>query len=418
MTTQHYDALPPDVAALVRDLHALPTPEPPDALYARIAESRRSGLRVLVPDSPSVNPRTRARRWPWVLLAGCAAGSAFVLWQPSPGVGGRRAMSPAVSTQAAAATPDSAHDQADRALPSGSESTSRESLASLIAPWPQLAYAQGTSSAAPYPPISNIDTRRLRFGERVYLRESANAYHDFLPHDVWRTKLAAVVHRGVPAIRLVWERIDRWLEVDSNFLPEPFDTLWLRASDLRPLRHVRGMADTKDLTTFSDSLVTEQTIIDTAAMAVRRRKLGRPEPKYPLPTGWTTSFRIDKSRPFVNREEVLRLLLRAAPLGPGWKASITVRSDGINNITARDQTQFLNLRVAGLDTLQLFNGRVEAWRVELDTGAEPEVWQVSRATGETLTTRGRYDRNYPRTRTIIVGGLELSEKLPPVRLNH
>jgi len=418
MKTQHDDSLPPDVAALAHELRDLPTPDAPESLHTRIARSRESGLRVLVPDTPALDAVSRARRWPWVLIAGCAAGGAFVLWQQTPHGGTGRAAPSAFASQPADAIAESARVQADSEMPNNPESTSRQSLASFMAPWPQLAYAQGTSNAAPYPPLSGIDTKRLRFGERVYLRESANAYHDFLPHDIWRTKLAADVYRGVPAIRLVWERIDRRLEVDSNFLPQPFDTLWLRASDLRPLRHVRGSADTKLLTTYSDSLVTQQTILDTAAMAVRRRKLGLPRPKYPLPTGWTTSFRIDKSRPFVDREEVLRLLLRAAPLGPGWKASITVRSDGINNITARDQTQFLNLRVAGLDTLQLFNGRVEAWRVELDTGAEPEVWQVSRATGETLTTRGRYDRNYPRTRTIMVGGLELVERLPPVRLKR
>jgi hypothetical protein len=418
MTTQHYDALPPDVAALVRDLHALPTPEPSDALHRRIAESRVSGLRVLVPDSPTADAGVRVRRWPWVLFAGCAAGSAFVLWQQRPGVGDKRAVSPAVSTQSAAATPDSARDRADRALPASSESTSRESLASLIAPWPQLAYAQGKSSAAPYPPLNNIDTRRLRFGERVYLRESANAYHDFVPHDIWRTKLAAEKYNGIPAIRLVYEPQSKRLADANEPLILPFDTLWLRASDLRPIRNVRGFSDVNWLTVYTDTLVTQTTFLDTAAMSAARRKMGLPEPKRPTPADFTTSFRVDRSRPFVDREEVLRLLLRAAPLGPGWKASITVRSDGINDRYARDQTQFLNMRVAGLDTVQLFNGRVEAWRVELDTGAEPEVWQVSRATGETLTTRGRYDRNYPRTRTIIVGGLELPERLPPVQLKR
>lgn len=418
MTSHHDNDLPPDVAALAHELRRLPTPDAPDALHTRIAESRESGLRVLVPDSPSVDPRTRARRWPWVLLAGCAAGGAFVLWQQRPGVGDSRVVSPAVSTQSAAATPDSARDQADRALPESTESTSRESIASLIAPWPQLAYAQGKSSAAPYPPLNNIDTKRLRFGERVYLRESANAYHDFVPHDIWRTKLASEKYNGIPAIRLVYEPQSKRLADANEPLILPFDTLWLRASDLRPMRAVRGFSDVKWLTVYTDTLVTQTHFLDTAAISAARRKMGRPEPKRPIPANFTTSFRVDRSRPFVDREEVLRLLLRAAPLAPGWKASITVRSDGINDRYGRDQTQFLNMRVAGLDTVQLFNGRIEAWRVELDTGAEPEVWQVSRATGETLTTRGRYDRNYPRTRTVIVGGLELPERLPPVQLKR
>jgi hypothetical protein len=194
MNAHDHDALPPDVAALASEFRDLPVPDAPEALHTRIAQSRESGLRVLVPDTPALDAVSRARRWPWVLMAGCAAGGAFVLWQQTPLSGTGRAAPTAVASQSADAITDSARVQADSTLPNSPESTSRQSLASFFAPWPQLAYAQNKSAAAPYAPLSNIDTKRLRFGERVFLRESANAYHDFVPHEIWQTKLSADKH--------------------------------------------------------------------------------------------------------------------------------------------------------------------------------------------------------------------------------
>jgi hypothetical protein len=92
MTSHHDKDLPLDVAALVSDLHALPTPDGPESLRRGITESRASGLRVLVPDSPSVDTRRRVRRWPSMLFAGCAAGRLvyLTLQHSNLDFGGRR----------------------------------------------------------------------------------------------------------------------------------------------------------------------------------------------------------------------------------------------------------------------------------------------------------------------------------------
>ena len=80
------------------------------------------------------------------------------------------------------------------------------------------------------------------------------------------------------------------------------------------------------------------------------------------------------------------------------------------------QPTLLNLRVAGVDTVQTFSGRFACWRVLLETGAEPEVWLVSQETGETILTDGPYDSTYPRSRSYLVSGFEETRRIPAVRL--
>ncbi len=76
---------------------------------------------------------------------------------------------------------------------------------------------------------------------------------------------------------------------------------------------------------------------------------------------------------------------------------------------------FRNARVVGIDTVPLFGGRVEAWRVELESGGEPERWLVSRETGETLLTQGPLVVNYPDSRSWLIEGVPERNRLVPVR---
>ena len=72
------------VAALrdLRDqLQALPVPEPPDDLLARIEASRAAGARVILP-GPEVTPRLR-RRWLTWAAAGAVAATVVLLWPRS-----------------------------------------------------------------------------------------------------------------------------------------------------------------------------------------------------------------------------------------------------------------------------------------------------------------------------------------------
>ncbi len=95
----------------------------------------------------------------------------------------------------------------------------------------------------------------------------------------------------------------------------------------------------------------------------------------------------DRRRVFVVSEGMLRVVRSALPLRAGWRGSIGVRK-GESRMFAFGPAGFRNARVVGIGTVQLFGGRVEAWRVELESGGEPERWFVSRETGETLLTQG------------------------------
>ncbi|MBL0940004.1 MAG: hypothetical protein IBJ03_14010 [Gemmatimonadaceae bacterium] len=389
--------LPLDIARLAQQLREATSPEPTDALLDRITSSRANGVRVLITDT--IEPgAARRRRWPWMVLAACAAGGAFLVWREQP----RNTPSIAAKAKPPANAADSAPSP-------------RAPMAALLSPWPQVAYAQGAGNA-PFTPLGAVNSGRLTFGERMYLRTSANSYHDFVPHELWSTRLSSGTRNGIATIQLVRERVSKYRIDDSGELSASFDTLWLRASDLRPLYHHRGQLPFDVRTTYTDSSAVERTTMDNA-MIQRLAESAKPS-KATTPRlrtyEWSTTTRIDKARHYVDREDVLRLLLRAATLDANWRASITVPAVGFNDLYSRDgKTRFLNLRVTGIDTVQLFSGRVECWRVELDTGPQPEVWHVDRATGETLTTSGRYDRNYPETRTVLVGGLELKQRLVP-----
>jgi hypothetical protein len=113
----------------------------------------------------------------------------------------------------------------------------------------------------------------------------------------------------------------------------------------------------------------------------------------------------------------MRLMLQASRLTADWKASVSVVARGLDTPNQVDPARgltYLNLRVAGIDTVQLFNGRVETWRVLMETGPTPEVWHVSRETGETILTEGAWGPNYPDSRNQLMGWHE-TKRLPPVR---
>jgi hypothetical protein len=111
---------------------------------------------------------------------------------------------------------------------------------------------------------------------------------------------------------------------------------------------------------------------------------------------------------------MLRVVLSALPLTAGWRGSIGVL-EGDSRLFAMGPSGYRNVHVAGIDTVQTFSGRIEAWRVELQSGGEPERWSVSRETGETLLTQGPFDVSYPESRSWLVGGFREMNRLVPVR---
>lgn len=131
-------------------------------------------------------------------------------------------------------------------------------------------------------------------------------------------------------------------------------------------------------------------------------------------TTFGTQHTFSADAPFVASAEMLRLLLRAAPLRDGWRASVQAPRWRYNT-SANNTSRWVNLRVAGTDTVQLFSGRFPAWRVVVESSGRPETWFVSQQTGETLVTDGPLDASYPESRTLLLYGLEETTRVAPVR---
>jgi hypothetical protein len=74
--------------------------------------------------------------------------------------------------------------------------------------------------------------------------------------------------------------------------------------------------------------------------------------------------------------------------------------------------RFLNLHVAGVDTVQTYSGRFPCWRVQLDVGETPELWFVSQETGETLLSRGAFGPVYTKSEVRLLYGFEETRQAP------
>lgn len=286
----------------------------------------------------------------------------------------------------------------------------RDPRLAFLSPWPAVAQAQeapGAPAITPYPPLTGLDPSRLKAGQRTYVRLSANDYHASLPHQIWTNELDTVRYRGVPAFRLVRRIESRNLAGQSN---NTNDTLWVRATDLRPLaRRVSQASMFRQQASFTDSSMTEESRIlpppgVPAAMWRDAERRGM--------NTWRHTLTFRAGSPFIVSSEYLRLLLRAAPLSATWRASVQIDPHPYNQT---DNAGFVNLRVAGVDTVQLFNGRYPAWRVVVEGRKRPETWYVSQQTGETLITDGPLDASYPESRSLLVYGVEETMKAPPVR---
>lgn len=410
--------LPDEVAEFVAAARALEIPAG-DALLARIQQSRTEGGRMLLPTATPPTPALRSSestvRWRWgMLAAGVAAIGAVALWQSVEGTGRIEKPGQVGSTVASASRQPNGPGSRDAAASpstagSPAASPSRE-LAGLLAPWPVIAQAQQPSAppAAPFPPITQVDPSRLVVGRRSYVRLSGNAYHDLVPHHTYDVTLDSARVGGRRLWRVVVEQpLMRSLKAPAA-IGKLMDTLWLDGMTLRPRqRHYQaGVLNVRQ--TFSDTAFSEAVSIDTSRLGPQPRS-GR------VPFRFGTTKRLAASHLFVPTEAALRVLLRALPLGSGWRGSIGVLS-GDSRMFAIGQPTLVNLRVAGVDTVQTFSGRFACWRVLLETGAAPEVWHVSQETGETILTDGAYDSTYPRSRSYLVSGFEETRKVPAVRL--
>ncbi len=395
------ETLPAEVQQLVAALQQRGEEQADERLLARIQASRASGVRVLVPahvvdtDTSMDLERVWTRARAAVLIAGAAAFALIALFPPTRAVS--TAASPS-STAPVSAAP-SVEGSGGASAPSG--------MAELLSPWPRVAYAQQPAGgrAGPLPAISGLNADRVVPGVRSYVRLSSNAYHDALPHELYEM--------AVDTVRLGNRRMLR--SITTTIAPRALngsartDTLWLERATFRPVRRRADLGFVRVEQDFTDSTLTERVSLVESRLTKRERgSLFVPRHLR------NRTITIDPSRLFVVSESMLRVVLSALPLTAGWRGSIGVL-EGDSRLFAMGPSGYRNVHVAGIDTVQTFSGRIEAWRVELQSGGEPERWSVSRETGETLLTQGPFDVSYPESRSWLVGGFREMNRLVPVR---
>ncbi len=294
-------------------------------------------------------------------------------------------------------------------------------LGRLFAPWPQIAYAQspGVAREPAYPPIVITNTSRLVAARRTFVRSVASDYHALLPSAVFEVETSRSMHKGVP----VWVVVTRTPSHSAVTDPASgemrrFDTLWLRADNLRPLERRNHMGAGGLLEQlFSATNVKESFRVDFLAQRARTRTVQGTRITSARDANLVDTFThpIDSGRIVVNTEAAMRVLLRSVSLTNTWKGSIGVQAHAFAPalIGARE---YLNLRVTGVDTVQTFNGRFPCWRVLLDLGKNPGIWHVSQETGETLLAEGPWGESYAASETRLIYGLEETHQAPRLKV--
>ncbi len=402
---------------------AVPTAD--EALLIRVLERRASGVRIVLPYAvPTTSATWNARRVGGLAAAATLMIAAMAWWtvqRQHQAPGATSTVSP--RTGIAATNPDSLATSTSPAA----------TLGRLFAPWPQIAYAQspGVKREPAYAPVVIPNTSRLVAARRTYVRSLASDYHTMLPGLVFEVETSRSVRKGVP----VWVVVTR--SPSGAAVPEPaagdtrgYDTLWLRADNLRPIERRNHMGTAIAFM----QLVTATEVHDWFDVdpVMRPRVLKRlattpiPRARGPLPAKMSPARRdsmlhgrrsspYDSARILINTEAAMHLLLRAIPLSTGWKGSVAVQDGAYAPLTIGAK-QYLNLSVVGVDTVQTVGGRFPCWRVLLDLGKNPGIWHVSQQTGETLLAEGPWGESYARSETRLIAGGEETRPAPRLKV--
>ncbi len=416
-----------DLAALVRVATDV---VPSGMLLDRIHSSRADGMRVMLPHgdaatmpvaaavrSSAIDALTVEQLAGRVWMIGLAVAAALVavvtaLWSRETATGGLPAMARALPRQAPPTLVDSV--MLDSLTRTTAIASPRESLAERLSPWPRVAFAQSPSKAArnaPYPGLFALDESRLKPGRRSYLRSVGNALHELLPYTTYTVALDTIALGEQRAWCLVTVTQTSTGLAENSERNAEHDSVWLRRSDLRPIRRARHAGFLRMRQMFTDStLVETDSLIAPPGTTLRNGMT-----LVPFRNG--TSRQLDGRVPFVPTEETMRIPLRAAPLHAGWRASVgTLAGDA--RFFAMGESEYLNLRVDGSRDIQTLGGRYATWRVVLETGATPEVWYVSKETGETLLTEGSWGVRYPVSETRLLYGFEETKRVQAEPSRH
>ena len=414
-----------DLAALVCEATSV---APSSELLDRIHASRADGLRMMLPSGETATPPVSPAGLPsslnelsaeqlarrvWMIgisVAATLVAAVTALWPQS---NDGKSM-PAVSRAAAVASAivdstvlnSAVHDSLERV---STTAIAGESLSERLSGWPRAAYADTQEKAprtAPYLGNFNLDALKLRPGRRTYLRSVGNSLHAVLPYSTFTVELDSVRLGGDRAWCLVTVTQTSRGPAENNERDAQHDTVWLRRNDLRPIRRAGHAGFLRMPKQFSDRLLveTDSPVAPQGATMQNRMKL------MPFRTG--AAKPLDASVPFVPTEETMRLLLRAARLNPTWRSTVGVLS-GDKRTFVMGEPDYLNLRVDGSREVQTVSGRYDTWRVVLESGPKPEVWYVSKETGETLLTEGSWGVRYPVSETRLLYGFEETRRRPP-----
>lgn len=357
------DWVPPDIALLVRDLQTMEPRPATDALLERIQSGRRAGMRALLPVGDTRPPARHPSHWRWSLPALAAAGLVSVMI-------GRR--TDARTEPIAAAT-----SQAD------SLAGARSALGALVPFWPATAFAQAPTRPVAYAPITAVPRRRLRAGRRSFVQMIEDGDGRSTPMFAFEEVTDSVRVSG----RLQWRVSITSYVFETRDGPRTNatahgDTLWIADEDTRVVRREfrggqRHIAEryTRLAMTRGDTIVMDPPQLRSMSHAAAASFMRETRRREVLP--------LDTTRVFVPTEAALRALLAQLPLTASWRGSIAVRS--AEHIEAATwQPEFVNLRVAGADTVRSTTGVSPCWRVLVEMGDAAATWYVSQATGEAL----------------------------------
>ncbi|MBY0489391.1 MAG: hypothetical protein K2R93_06085 [Gemmatimonadaceae bacterium] len=366
-------ALPPDLAEIERLLRA-PAAAPPPALLSRIEASRDLGVvveRMMLAEEVFAQ-RTRQRR----LLISMASAAvltigAFGAWRVLGPHGAR--FGPTEELRGASAAPPAA------AAPSTASEVSR-----LLQPWPSVAHAQaparGDGIRAPGAPLEPSALARVAAASRMYRRIQRADNGRILSDTRFEVRLDSSETNGTARWILTTRIPD-----DAGSGAIEIDSIVLDRRTLLPVQrrlHGRGFNRYYRFTPLQ--LVGTDTLADQFFNA---------SPLAAQPLGFSPGPRslywfkaLNPRGTLVLSEAHLALLMRTYPLWVGWSMPIEVLSS-LQTRYRDGSTGAIQLRVASLDTLPTNDGRVPAYRLEINYGGRrPELWWIGAANGELLRT--------------------------------
>lgn len=292
---------------LRRAVRSLSSPEPSEALLARILEDRRSGRRI---ELPAGTPR----RHP-VIIGIVAAAAAVVLWIAVGPRGG------------------STEKRGDVVA-----SSTIYEFAIGMGLWPDQLYAQGAATAQ-LPPIPPRDGSLLREGRWIYSVQTLDEDGRVTTEHPFSVSITKGRYLDFPAWVLTRQR-------NSSIPSSLIDTVWLSRDSLHPLARFWPLMDGANL---------RYTLTGDSAVKIWRKPSGDVErlvAVFPTPRLW--------DRAVVMAPSELGPLFLTTHLASSWQGSFAVTAIGNDGEMV---TFWWDLKVIGEEQITVPAGTFDCWKV-------------------------------------------------------